>query len=172
MTLKVMLRWRLHIYKNFTSFLAAWWCYHHAMPLWVLHIQRPTISYIYGCESTSHTNVSGWQNPHPESMLQGSSDANSTTIHYYGSESRRWTLTQEETTTTVKRHCSLMLTDMYTWELLSWSPNVLSWSPKDTCENMLMILVTSWSFIDNSSHLLTWIFIIVTLIVTCIYPDQ
>ena len=97
MTLKVMLRWRLRIYMNFT-FLGAWWCYHHAMPLWVLHIQRPTISYLYGCESTSHTNASGWQNPHPESMLQGPSDTNSTAIHYYDSE----------TTTTVKtlmRHC-------------------------------------------------------------------
>ena len=95
-----MLRWRLRIYKNFTSLFAAWWCNHHAMPLCVLHIQRQTASYLYGCETTSHTNETGWQNPHPKSMLQGS-----TAIHYYGSKSRRWTLTQEETTTSVKRHC-------------------------------------------------------------------
>ena len=66
-----------------------------------------TISYLYGCESTSLTNVSGWQTAHPESMLQGPADTNSTAIHYYNSGSRRWTLTQEETTTTVKRHCCL-----------------------------------------------------------------
>ena len=53
---------------------------------------------------------------------------------------------------------SLMLEEIYTCELLSWSP-------KDTCGNLIMILVTSGSFIDNSGHSLTWTFIMVTLII-------
>ena len=152
MTLKVMLRWRLRIYMNFTSVLAAWWCYHHAIPLWVLHIQHPTISYLYGCESTSHTDVSGWQNPHPESLLHGSSDSNSTAINYYGSVSRRRTLIREETTVSVKRHCFINV-----YRRLCLQTFIL------VTKRHLWKYVTYW-LIDNPGHLLTWTFIMVTLI--------
>ena len=151
MTLKLMHRWRL-VY-TWTSLLF--------LSLMMLPSCNATMGVAHTTpnrESTSHTNVSGWQNPHPESMLQGPSDTNSTAIHYFGSKVDNVPSPKKKQRLQWRDIVSLMLTDIYLCELSSWLP-------KDTCGNALMILVISWSFINNSGYLLPWTMVIVILII-------